>query len=336
MKLCKKAYISLFVASFTLSQIFGQEKITVIRLDSNPIIKPSMLKGNDGQNINGPSLIKVPDWIRNPLGKYYLYFAHHGGKYIRLAYANDVKGPWKIHENGTLKMEECICNFKSKRLSGFRHIASPDVLVDSKKKELVMYFHCPVYNGGPDSLEYYPQVTLRATSKNGIDFIPEKEILGNSYFRVFKWSDYYYAIARAGLFYRSKDGISNFERGPNPFQKIQDTPTVRHSAVFVKKNTLYVLYSRIGDMPERILLSQIHLTNDWNQWTPTEPVTVLEPMLDYEGIYEPLKKSVEGASKIPVRELRDPAVFEYGKKKYLLYSVSGELGIAIAEIKFVK
>ena len=37
------------------------------------IIKPEMLKFGEGNNINGPSLIKVPDWIINPLGKYYLY-----------------------------------------------------------------------------------------------------------------------------------------------------------------------------------------------------------------------------------------------------------------------
>ena len=30
-------------------------------------------------NINGPSVISVPDWVENPLGKYYLYFAHHRG-----------------------------------------------------------------------------------------------------------------------------------------------------------------------------------------------------------------------------------------------------------------
>ena len=43
-----------------------------------------------------------------------------------------------------------------------------------------------------------------------------------------------------------------------------------------------------------------------------------------------------GASKNPVRELRDPAIFEDNGKTYLLYSVSGELGIAIAELKFDK
>ena len=28
----------------------------------NPIIRPEMLPGSDGDNINGPSLIRVPDW----------------------------------------------------------------------------------------------------------------------------------------------------------------------------------------------------------------------------------------------------------------------------------
>ena len=41
------------------------------------IIQPNMLPNKDGDNINGPSLIKVPDWVENPLGKYYLYFSHH-------------------------------------------------------------------------------------------------------------------------------------------------------------------------------------------------------------------------------------------------------------------
>ncbi|GIT64032.1 MAG: hypothetical protein Ct9H300mP22_4320 [Gammaproteobacteria bacterium] len=44
-------------------------------------------------NIQGPSLIKVPEWIENPLGKYYLYFADHKGLYIRLAYADELQDP---------------------------------------------------------------------------------------------------------------------------------------------------------------------------------------------------------------------------------------------------
>lgn len=332
-----RAVLILFVITIIINTLtYAQEKIIAVRLDTNPIIKPDMLKGDDGKNINGPSLIKVPDWVKAPLGKYYLYFAHHEGKYIRLAYSDNINGPWKIYEKGTLRIEDCICNFKSESFSPVKHIASPDIIIDSIKKEFVMYFHCPVYSGGSDSLESYPQVTLRATSRNGIDFKPEKEMLGDYYFRVFKWNTQFYAIARLGVFYRSKDGISNFEKGPNPFLKIQNPSMLRHSAVIVRKNVLYVFYSRIGDMPERILLSKIQLKDDWNTWTPSEPQTILEPMFNYEGINEPLKKSLVGISTEPVRELRDPAIFEEKGKTYLLYSVSGELGIAIAEIIFTK
>ncbi len=34
-------------------------------------------------NINGPSLIRVPSWVPSPPGAYYLYFADHKGSPIR-------------------------------------------------------------------------------------------------------------------------------------------------------------------------------------------------------------------------------------------------------------
>ncbi|MEZ5903689.1 MAG: hypothetical protein R3C69_00710 [Geminicoccaceae bacterium] len=41
----------------------------VVRLPGNPIIRPHM-DGRMGDNINGPSLIRVPDWV-GALGRYY-------------------------------------------------------------------------------------------------------------------------------------------------------------------------------------------------------------------------------------------------------------------------
>ncbi|MGB3507805.1 MAG: hypothetical protein WBA93_00880 [Microcoleaceae cyanobacterium] len=40
-------------------------KIQAVRFPNNPILYPEMpgLKGEIGSNINGPSLIRVPDWI---------------------------------------------------------------------------------------------------------------------------------------------------------------------------------------------------------------------------------------------------------------------------------
>src|SRR6188508_47660 len=44
------------------------------RLPQNPIVTPSS-STTLGDNINGPSLIRVPFWIDKPLGRYYLYFS---------------------------------------------------------------------------------------------------------------------------------------------------------------------------------------------------------------------------------------------------------------------
>lgn len=68
----------------------------VWRFGSNPLItwasSPTV-----GDNINGPSVIRVPSWLPKPLGPYYVYFAHHSGTCIRLADADDLEGPWSIY-----------------------------------------------------------------------------------------------------------------------------------------------------------------------------------------------------------------------------------------------
>jgi beta-xylosidase len=71
-----------------------------------PIITQNMFDNDDGNNINGPSLIKVPTFVKNPLGKYYLYFAHHRGKYIRMAYSDSITGPYTIYKNGVLHLND--------------------------------------------------------------------------------------------------------------------------------------------------------------------------------------------------------------------------------------
>ena len=60
------------------------------------------LDASIGDNIQGPSVIRVPSWVEKSFGKYYLYFADHKGKYIRLAHSDDLTGPWKTHSQGSL------------------------------------------------------------------------------------------------------------------------------------------------------------------------------------------------------------------------------------------
>jgi hypothetical protein len=121
------------------------DQLNVQRLENNPILRPNM-DDRMGDNLNGPSLIKIPEWVPNPLGKYYLYFGHHDGKYVRLAYSDDLTGPWRIHTPGALALEES--NFAG-------HIASPDVHIDNESQQIRMYFH------GSDSqleLRFQPMV----------------------------------------------------------------------------------------------------------------------------------------------------------------------------------
>ena len=83
----------------------AETRFSVERVRGNPLIVPEM-SASIGTNINGPSLIRVPDWVENPLGRYYLYFAHHKGKFIRLAFADNVEGPYEIYEPGSLHLED--------------------------------------------------------------------------------------------------------------------------------------------------------------------------------------------------------------------------------------
>src|SRR5262245_25405114 len=78
--------------------------VRIDRLLDRPIITPA-LDPSIGPNIQGPSLIRVPDWAPGRLGRYYLYFADHKGRYIRLAYADELLGPWRIHVPGSLQLD---------------------------------------------------------------------------------------------------------------------------------------------------------------------------------------------------------------------------------------
>ena len=313
------------------------------RLLDHPIITPK-IDPSIGLNIQGPSLIQVPDWVADPLGRYYLYFADHKGSYIRLAYANELTGPWLIYQKGSLHLNdslfptdppEPLCDETTDfepayspsvgRLHSFHtdattpHIASPDVHIDDKSKRIVMYFH------GLES--YAKQVTRVATSTNGIDFTALPEILGSSYFRVFQHDVWTYALAMPGQLYRSHDGLHKFKRGPRLFN-----PNMRHSALFIRNSALQVFWTEVGRCPETILHSTIDLSSDWMNWKESSPIEILRPEFNWEGADAPLVPSVRSTAYGHVNQLRDPAIYVENDIIYLLYAVAGESGIAIAQI----
>ena len=315
-----------------------------VRLLDHPIITPGLHPGI-GLNIQGPSAIRVPEWIENRLGNYYLYFADHKGRYIRLAYADQLVGPWAIHVPGSLRLEhscfptepltatpEQIAHYEARlKATGTRishdalseittpHIASPDVHVDATGRRIIMYYH------GLDDVG--TQVTRAATSRNGIDFEARAEILGRSYMRIFPHDGMIYALAMPGQFYRSRDGLRDFEPGPILFN-----PNMRHSAVMKRNEELWVFWTEVGHVPERILLSRVDLVGDWKNWQEGPPVEILRPERAWEGADAALVPSIRSTAYGPVNQLRDPAILEDNGRTYLFYAVAGESGIALAEL----
>jgi len=92
-----------------------------------------------------------------------------------------------------------------------------------------------------------------------------------------------------------------------------------------------MLYSRVGDAPERLLATTIDLRPDWRAWEATEPRELLRPEQPYEGIDYPVEPSRPGAA-IGVRQLRDPCIFVDGDARYCYYSAAGEECIAMARL----
>lgn len=321
---------------------------TAVRFPQNPLVSVSTSRSL-GDNVNGPSVIRVPSWIAHPLGRYYMYFAHHKGAYIRLAYADSLSGPWKIYEPGVLQVRDTIFyrpqpDPPDSPSTLYTHVASPEVFIDEATRRLVMYVHgmwtdLKAWPFDPNAAlkwmrdNHYAQFTQTTVSGDGIHFEPRPDVtMRTSYLRTFRWNGSYYGMARLGVLARASDPLGRFEIGPNPFDHTPYAGRVRHVAVLLRGNILYVFFSAIGDAPEKILLSSIALDGDWSSWKASPPVEVLAPHEPYECPNLPVVPSKPGESEGPENALRDPALFEEGGKVTLFYSVCGEQGIGAADV----
>jgi hypothetical protein len=287
------------------------------RLGDGPIIHAGLpgLEGEAGANINGPALMRSPPWITRPLGRYYLYFGHHHGTYIRLAFADRVEGPWSVLPGGVLPIATT---------SVHHHLASPDVHVDAEQRRIRLYFH------GCTGASRDVQASYVATSADGLRFAPGALPLGPFYFRVFQHRGWHYALAKqgneSGVLLRSRDGLSPFEPGPALL------PGMRHAAVEVRGDLLLVVFSRIGDTPEHLLATTIDLRGDWQGWRASPPAPLLRPERAWEGADRPPAPSRPGRAFAREDALRDPALFTDEGRRLLVYAVAGEQGLALAEL----
>ena len=79
-------------------------------------------------------------------------------------------------------------------------------------------------------------------------------------------------------------------------------------------------------------MSEIDLTPDWMDWKESARRWCWNRRWTMRGADLPLAPSQRGLTEVRVRQLRDPGIFEENGETYLLYSVAGEAGIAIARL----
>jgi len=323
--------------------------VRAVRVADAPAVSSDLLPGKDGANINGPSLIRVPDWVPNPLGRYYLYFAHHNGTYIRLAYADELEGPWKLREGGVLALAA------QRALRG--HIASPEAVIDHEARRIHLFSH------GTPAVGDGPQITTAAVSADGLNFSDTGAIVGPAYLRVFRHRGTWYALNHSGVLRRAarlggpfapvatviesdiEDAVDPARRGEPGAPPLADRPTkgedrygIRHIGVDVQGDWLHVFFSCVGHRPERILHTRIELTGPPETWRARGVSEVLRPERPWEGTDQPLAWSRGGSilkyGHTRVHELRDPAVLREGDRAWLAYAVAGEAGIGLAELDY--
>ena len=200
------------------------QSVLVERLPLNPVITPFMVPRSFSHSINGPSVLEVPDWLRNTENaRYYMYFANHHGKGILLATAHAPQGPWVVRQTPVLMISELtMCR---------NHVASPDVhaelLPDQlQKRQLVMFLHCSINN---------KQQTIVVKSGDGLQWIaPESSaVIGAFYFRAFRVRTQLFALAKGSLYRAPSNtdmlnlGTKEWEKGPELLAR------ARHTAVHV-------------------------------------------------------------------------------------------------------
>src|SRR5262245_48280411 len=237
------------MAALGAAQAPALNLVTATRIVQNPLItvksSPTL-----GDNVNGPTIIRVPSWVEHPLGRYYMYFAHHMGAHIRLAYADAITGPWHVYEPGVLEVKDTAFYRPQpdppENLEDFyTHVASHEIYVDAANKRLVMWFHgwwtegtmWPVGEAAARQWARqhgYGQFTQSAESKDGVQFTARPSISRTSYLRVFERDGYFYGVARSGLLLRSKDPFASFENGANVFSGGAYANRVRHVALLPK------------------------------------------------------------------------------------------------------
>ncbi|MWG35015.1 hypothetical protein [Halomarina oriensis] len=137
--------------------------VVVERFATNPLVTPES-DDRIGANVDGPSVVGIPDWVADPLGRYYCYFAHHESTHqtrVRGRPARPVAG---LHARHAAPRRGPVRG--SRRLAGRARQPRRTAIQ-------ALLLRLP---GGK-------QETDVAVSDDGLEFAPLDRILGETYFQ---------------------------------------------------------------------------------------------------------------------------------------------------------
>jgi hypothetical protein len=290
--------------------------------DASRQVTPAMLGETAGQFTNGPTVIKVPLWVEDPLGTYYMYFADHRGVGIRLAYSESLSGPWTVSPNPVLLLNESL------GIEG--HMASPDIYIDDNAETIYITVH-----GEPVSTMYANQVSVLAESHDGLSFAQDSSYAGSiwapfAYARILKIDDTFVRINPGKHQVSRSDSITGPFSAP-AYYSLPENREHRHASVLLDGSTIVIYFTRVRDAPERIYRATIDASQPWGEWALTNEQCVRRPELSWEGSQFPIAFSKDGPAN-SVNQLRDPFIYDDGTNRALFYSYAGESGIAMVTL----
>lgn len=339
----------------------------VIHARFDPAMR-ALIAYDGGNNINGPSLIRVPAWVGGPKGRYYLYFAHHKGKHIRMAYADSLQGPWRLYRPGVLQIQDAAMPAspaplgllvtlkywwqhyplpvlrdqlrmawqagvvdkaeRARRGEAFSQAASAHIASPEIIVDNENQRLLMLYHGLDD---YGVQSSRLAVSREGLHFsaLASQVDLPGAYLRSFDVDGVHYLLGMPGMLFRAESRHGPFELRRRPLLPAN----ARHAAVLRCDRVLHVFWSRVGDAPERLLHSVMPLVPNWETWKISAPRVLMQARYAWEGSQQPIQASLRGEQYGLVNQLRDPALMrDKDGSVWLAYSGGGEQAIGLARL----
>lgn len=186
-----------------------------------------------------------------------MYFSHHKGEYIKMAYSDSINGRWTIYNDKILSLKNSTLityrttqsnlkdvfnhnnsnetfallsqlDFKKNNTSvdsNDPHIASPEIIINNESKEIVMFFHGMVSGN--------IQKSKIAISKDGLNFNAKSKILTGPYLKLVEYKNSYLGISMSGVFYKFSKNLKNMKLEKGLFLKPRlDTLAYLYKKIF--------------------------------------------------------------------------------------------------------